>query len=313
MIGRRSFFVFFTLLCLVPAAVFAMERDEKTEQSQTPVTCASSHPQFEAQMENTPATSLEVASTTLDSPETHQVATHHVPQLPTDLWQNILLFACQDDNKKPEKLAKRCAKLCLVCRAFNAIIMTFPAIWAATNILLNTIEHTKNFLTDCPFKDLLHVTVGLNNIKLLDASNQGTFDALKAAMAKNTKQFTLRLQDPSEKILRTLSELPCALKVVCRRRLLPQGSWHNLEILEIVRGHLQGIDFSNLTPVRKLRLADLNCLQISLLEPLPNLTHLNVEYCNNLQRLSLEQLTSLTHLSVGHCDNLQSLSSSPLP
>ncbi|MGB1229547.1 MAG: hypothetical protein ACPG7U_00005, partial [Holosporaceae bacterium] len=97
MIDRRSFFVFFTLLCLVPAAVFAMERDEKTEQSQTPVACASSHPQFEAQI-NTPATQLEVASTTPVVQETHKVTTHHVPQLPKELWQKILLFACQDDS-----------------------------------------------------------------------------------------------------------------------------------------------------------------------------------------------------------------------
>ena len=106
------------------------------------VACASSHPQFEEQRENTPATQLEIAPETPTSPETQLVATPHVPQLPTELWQNILLFACQDDSATPEDCAKRCANLRLVCQTFNAIIMAFPEIWTKTNIWLSKIERT---------------------------------------------------------------------------------------------------------------------------------------------------------------------------
>ena len=256
-----------------------MEREDKDKQPQPMVACASAHPQFEAQLENTPATQLEVASTTPVTPETQQVAIPHVPQLPTEVWQIILLFHCHDDKEEPENIEKVCANLRLVCRTFNAIIMTFPEMWDYANTPLITIKRTKNFLTHCPFKNFLHVTVDLNRTNLLDASNQATFEALKTAMAENKKQFTLKLRDPSEEQQRTLSELPCALSVAYHLQDLPLGPWRNLQTLAIMRKNIQNLPLAQLT----------------------NLTHLIVRYCKNLHNITSDHLPHLYTLDIQRC------------
>ena len=56
MLDLQLFFRFVTLLCLVPATVFAMNRDEEGKQPQSMVACARSHPQFAEQIESISAT-----------------------------------------------------------------------------------------------------------------------------------------------------------------------------------------------------------------------------------------------------------------
>lgn len=157
--------------------------------------------------------------------------------------------------------------------------MTFPEMWDYANIPLKTIERTKCFLTDCPFSNLLHVTVDLNRTNLLDASNQPAFEALKAAMAKNKKQFTLKLQDPSAETLRTLSELPCALSVAYHYQDLPLGPFRNLQTLKIMHSNLQSLPLKQLT----------------------NLTHLHVEECQNLHNITSDHLPCLCTLDIQWC------------
>ena len=262
MFVHRSFFIFVTLLYLVPAAVFAMNRDEEGKQPKTMVACASSHPQFETQLENTPATPLEITAQQI----------FPLLQLPPEIVQRILLFACEDDAR-PERLEKDWARLRLVCTTFNRLIMGCPQIWAQTNVLLDTIKDTSGFLTLCPLKNLLHVTVNTKETKLLDASNQATFDELKVAMAENPSHFTLSAPNPTEEQLQTLVAQPSPLH----------------------------IEFGNTYDV-----------PLSLLTNVPNLQRLKLEWCRDVQTLHLN-CPPLKTLSIIACTALSKLSLSSLP
>lgn len=272
MLDLQLFFRFVTLLCLVPATVFAMNRDEEGKQPQSMVACARSHHQFAEQIESISAT-----------PKDAKQKITHLLQLPAEVLEHILLLACEDDAR-PKGLEKDWARLRWVCTTFNTTIMNCPEIWAQTNVRLRTIERTNDFLTLCPFKDLLHVTVDVYDSNLLDASNHATFGALKAAMAKNPSYFTLSVLDPTKGQLETLGNQPSPLHVKFN---------HTDNALLYLSTHIPNLQHLQLEGCQGVQTLHLNC---------PQLEMLNITDCNVLSNLSLSNVPHLKVLKVNEAD-----------
>ncbi|MEH0002110.1 MAG: hypothetical protein V6Z78_00845 [Holosporaceae bacterium] len=296
MVTRNIFFPLAALVCLVPEILFATGSDDEGTPPK-PVACASSHPQCETQLENTNPTQNPKLASTLEV-EAHN--TTQLLHLPNELLDRILFFACKN-VLGPEPVQKGWSRLRLVCKAFYHTVMHCPEFWTHTHVFFKNLEHTNNFLTQCAFKDRLDVTVDVSQTNLLAKENQATWEALKAAIQRDTEKFTLDITNPSEAQMDSLAKLFCPLKVMLSNSVheaLPLERWKTLHTLHVEKAAFETFDCSGLTHLKNLILDECNHFITLVVQQPINLTSLELRRMKIVESLPLDQLGSLTNLLV---------------